>query len=103
MSSPTNVNDSNVRESSDATVSLRPDQVEPVIAGTLALMTRFSNHRCCGMAEKISGNLAQLAECEHLSPPFRHLCTNLSREWDGLLVAQYSAMVEAQGGQSALH
>ncbi len=83
--------------------SLSADRVEPVIAGTLALMSQYPRRPCCRIAEQISVNLSLLSRCTYLSPPLRLLCTNLGREWDGMLVEQYHAIIESQGGEHALH
>jgi hypothetical protein len=58
-----------------------PANVEPVIAGTLALMTQFEIHRRVCLVAKISRNLEWLATCSHLSPPFRTLCERLQVQW----------------------
>lgn len=64
-------------------------QVEAVLAGTLALMTGYSQflqaeanpaHRI-GMGEKITRNLAMLAEHPQLSPDCRSVLWQLHERW----------------------
>jgi hypothetical protein len=64
-------------------------QVEAVLAGTLALMTGYSQflqaeanpvHRI-GMGEKITRNLAMLAEHPQLSPDCRCVLWQLHERW----------------------
>lgn len=62
--------------------TLYPEQVEPVLGGTLALLTQVSDCGCPLMAARITSNLNLLAACPHLSPPFRLLCMNLARIWN---------------------
>ncbi|MCS6995363.1 MAG: hypothetical protein NZ533_00135 [Casimicrobiaceae bacterium] len=66
----------------DLSPELDPGQVEPVLAGTLALLTHASECSCPLVAARITSNLNRLASCPHLSPPFRLLCSNLARVWD---------------------
>ena len=63
--------------------------VEAVLAGTLALMTGYSQallaelhpeHRVM-MGRKIGNNLAALAEHPQLSSPFQAMLGNLQRRW----------------------
>ncbi len=60
---------------------LNPEQIEPVLAGTLALMTEYAQHPCPLFAEKISSNLGRLAATSFLSTPMRLLCQKLEASW----------------------
>jgi hypothetical protein len=54
---------------------------ERVIAGTLCLMSCFTQHRLPVYAARIAGNLRILAADAHLTPEMRALCHRLSSRW----------------------
>ena len=58
-----------------------PSQIEPLIAGTLALMTRYPTRPCVCVSERIGENLMQLSVCQFLSPALRTLCDRLKADW----------------------
>lgn len=80
-----------------------PSEIEPVIAGTLALMTHYPTRQCTCIAEKIRANLELLATCAHLSPPLRNLCERLKRDWDQNIAARYGEIVAHQREHAVLH
>lgn len=80
-----------------------PAEIEPVIAGTLALMTHYPNRQCTCIAERISENLELLANCTHLSPPLRNLCERLKRDWDQNIANRYGEIVAHQRENAPLH
>ena len=80
-----------------------PSEIEPVIAGTLALMSHYPARQCVCMSEKISHNLALLANCPHLSPPFKSLCDRLKTDWDEIVAQKYAEIVTHQLQHAALH
>jgi hypothetical protein len=63
--------------------------IEAVLAGTLALMTGYSQalqaelcpQRRIGLGQKIGDNLALLADHPQLSPGFRQVLLGLQRRW----------------------
>ena len=73
-----------------------PSQIELVIAGTLALMTRYPGRPCTCVSERISSNLLLLAECQFLSPTLRSLCERLKSEWQDTTSTLYGEMVSHQ-------
>ena len=73
-----------------------PSQIELVIAGTLALMTRYPGRPCTCVSERISSNLLLLAECQFLSPTLRSLCDRLKTDWQETTSTLYGEMVAHQ-------
>ena len=73
-----------------------PSQIELVLAGTLALMTRYPVRPCTCVSERISSNLLMLAECQFLSPTLRTLCDRLKADWQQTTSALYGEMVSHQ-------
>jgi hypothetical protein len=79
--------------------------VEAVLAGTLALMTGYSQtlqadqhpQQRLFMGEKIGRNLALLAEHPALSEPFHHVVLGLRSRW-----LMMSACTQAAGGSSPM-
>ncbi len=80
-----------------------PAEIEPVIAGTLALMTQYPTRQCTCVAERISRNLELLAGCPHLSPPLRDLCQRLQGDWDRNIAERYGEIVAYQRLHAPLH
>jgi hypothetical protein len=83
-----------------------PSGIEPVIAGTLMLMTHYPERRCVCIAQKIEHNLELLAGCPHLTPTFRGLCERLRRQWsDTQQVAQQgiAEIIELQRQNASIH
>lgn len=80
-----------------------PTDIEPVIAGTLALMTHYTGRNCTCVSEKISANLALLSACPHLSPAFKNLCDRLKSDWDALIAQKYDEIVAHQREHMSLH
>jgi predicted ATPase len=80
-----------------------PSNIEPVIAGTLVLMTQFQIQRRACMIAKIGSNLELLANCPHLSPPFRTLCERLQQQWMESLQESQLGFTELQRQGAALH
>jgi hypothetical protein len=58
-------------------------RAEPVLAGTLCLMSAFRTTACPLMAGRIATNLALLADHPDLSPEFRRVCRRLIEQWNG--------------------
>ena len=59
-----------------------PADIEPIIAGTLVLMTHYPEKCCPCITAKIVGNLQLLNSCPHLSPPLRSLCERIATTWN---------------------
>ncbi|MEY2892588.1 MAG: hypothetical protein RJA98_2496 [Pseudomonadota bacterium] len=56
--------------------------LEPLLSGTLALMSAFQQaDPCPQMAGRIAANLARLAADRHLSDPCRTVMTRLAAQW----------------------
>jgi hypothetical protein len=73
----------------------RPDAV---IAGTLCLMSCYTQHPVAAYADKVAANLARMAAFAALSPELRTICARLARQWD---VIRAQAHARASLGQPA--
>jgi hypothetical protein len=80
-----------------------PGDVEPVIAGTLVLMTQFQTQRRACIVAKIGSNLELLATCPHLSPTFRALCERLQAQWSETLHEMQIGFTELERQGAAIH
>jgi hypothetical protein len=69
-------------------------QVDPLIGGTLALLTLYARAPDMAAADRIAANLAQLARHPRLSEPLRTLCTQLFLHWLGPVAMQDCAAHE---------
>ncbi len=67
--------------SQDTLVYATPHSAEPVLAGTLVLMSVFRHTACPHAAGKIVHNLDLLSKRTELSEEFRDLCTRLCEDW----------------------
>jgi len=65
----------------DELVYARIDNPEPVLAGTLTLMSAFLNGGCVHLAQKVIHNLTVLSTRPEFSDEFRRLCLNLRAHW----------------------
>ena len=65
---------------------------EPLIGGTLALMSFYARTRHLGAARKIARNLALLARHPGLSTPLQTICHRLFGDWLGAAGAQGEAL-----------
>lgn len=57
------------------------DDAEPVLAGTLCLMSAFLTGGCPHLAQKVIHNLGVLSQRPELSEEFRRTCLNLRAHW----------------------
>jgi hypothetical protein len=57
------------------------EDAEPVLAGTLCLMSAFLTGGCLHLAQKVIHNLGVLSRRPDLSEEFRHTCLNLRAHW----------------------
>ena len=73
---------------------LRPDAV---IAGTLCLMSCYTQHPVAAYAEKVAANLTLMAAFAELSPELRTICARLARRWDAI---RAEAHLRAENGTS---
>jgi hypothetical protein len=55
-----------------------------VVAGTLCLMSCFSQHPLPLYAQRVAGNLHRLATNPAMTPELRSVCRRLSCQWDGI-------------------
>jgi len=62
-------------------VYARIDNPEPVLAGTLTLMSAFLNGGCNHLAQKVIHNLTVLSTRPEFSDEFRRVCLNLRAHW----------------------
>jgi hypothetical protein len=74
-----------------------PFNAEPVLAGTLCLMSTFARCGCTRMAMKICDNLEWLATNPELSKEFRTVCARLLEQWEGSLSEGAAQCPAAQG------
>ena len=69
-------------ENPDKLVYARIDNPEPVLAGTLTLMSAFLNGGGCEhLARKVIHNLTVLSTRPEFSDEFRRVCLNLRAHW----------------------
>jgi hypothetical protein len=62
-----------------------PDEsAAAVVAGTLCLMSCFSQHPLPLYAQRVAGNLHRLATNPAMTPELRSVCRRLSCQWDGI-------------------
>ena len=82
-----------------------PADIEPIIAGTLVLMTHYPEKCCPCVTAKIVGNLQLLNSCPHLSPPLRSLCERLANTWNDRheSLLQLIAVAASEQSPSMLH
>jgi len=57
--------------------------LEPIIGGTLALLTFYARTPHLAAADKIARNLALIARHPHASEPLQTVCTRLFLDWLG--------------------
>ena len=80
--------------------------IEAVLAGTLALMTGYSQalqaelspQRRIGMGQKIGDNLALLVDHPQLSPGFRQVLLGLQRRWHSMSECTSQAAFDTGAG-----
>ena len=60
-----------------------PASPDPLIAGTLALLSHYARTQHLGAAQKIARNLALLAQHPGVSPPLQTICERLFVDWLG--------------------
>jgi hypothetical protein len=61
-----------------------PEGAAAVVAGTLCLMSCFSQHPLPLYAQRVAGNLHRLAANPAMTPELRSVCRRLSSQWDGI-------------------
>jgi hypothetical protein len=62
--------------------------VDPLIGGTLALLTFYARSPNLAAADKIARNLALLARHPKISEPLQSICTRLFLDWMGPVQTQ---------------
>ena len=62
--------------------------LEPIIGGTLALLTHYARSPSLSAADCIARNLALIARHAEASPALQSLCTRLFTDWLGPLQPQ---------------
>jgi hypothetical protein len=65
-----------------------PSRLEPIIGGTLALLTHYARTPNLAAAERIACNLALIARHSDASPALRTVCTRLFTDWLGPVEVQ---------------
>lgn len=60
-----------------------PASPDPLIAGTLALLSHYARTQQLGAAQKIARNLALLAQHPGVSPQVQTICERLFADWLG--------------------
>lgn len=66
-------------------------RAEPILAGTLCLMSAYRQNACPLLAQKIVCNLTGLARHPDLSPEFRRVCERLAMGWTAAPAGQQEA------------
>jgi hypothetical protein len=67
-----------------ATAAATDEGAAAVVAGTLCLMSCFSQHPLPLYAQRVAGNLHRLAANPAMTPELRSVCRRLSCQWDGI-------------------
>jgi hypothetical protein len=57
------------------------DNVEPILAGTLCLMSVSDRRQCPAVTRKIIDNLTLLSRHPSISPSFQRICEKLRDDW----------------------
>ncbi len=83
------------RPNEDAVPPTPPARLEPIIGGTLALLTFYARTPNLAAADKIARNLALIARHPDASAALQTVCTRLFTDWLGPLEAQDDT---AEGG-----
>jgi hypothetical protein len=65
-----------------------PSRLEPIIGGTLALLTHYARMPNLSAAERIACNLALIARHPEASSALQTVCTRLFADWLGPLQEQ---------------
>ena len=78
-----------------------PASPDPLIAGTLALLSHYARTQHLGAAQKIARNLALLAQHPGVSPPLQTICERLFVDWLG--AAERDDGIEALDPCIAVH
>jgi hypothetical protein len=80
----------------------RPDAM---IAGTLCLMSCYTQHPVAAYADRVAANLAAMSEFAALSPELRTICARLARRWDAIRAEAHAraSIGEAAVDERALH
>ena len=78
---------------------------EAVIAGTLCLMSCYTQHPTAVYADKVAANLVLMAALDALSPELRTICARLARQWDSIRAQAHAraSLGEAAPDGRALH
>ncbi len=66
----------------------QPARLDPIIVGTLALLTFYARTPNLAAADKIARNLALIARHPEASAALQAVCTRLFSDWLGPLEAQ---------------
>ena len=74
----------------DTAPSPTPPRLEPIIGGTLALLTFYARTPNLAAADKIACNLAMIARHPDASAALQTVCTRLFTDWLGPLEVQDS-------------
>ena len=85
--------DMNVEVNIDDDVVTSP---EAVIAGTLCLMSCYTDRPVAAYADRVAANLARMSSFACISPELRTICARLARQWDAIRAAAHAR--DAQGG-----
>jgi hypothetical protein len=78
------------------------DGPEPVLAGTLCLMSAFLNGGCAHLAQKVIHNLTVLSKQPEFSDEFRRICLNLRAHWGNECARAYAAAQTEPQAESAI-
>lgn len=78
---------------------------EAVIAGTLCLMSCYTQNPAVVYADRVAANLARMASFAQLSPELRTICARLALRWDAIRAEARVREVngERAGDERALH
>ena len=80
--------DSDRDEPSCAAATKPPASVEPLLGGTLALLSHYARTPSIAAADKIACNFACIARHPAVSPAMRAVCTKLFLQWVGPVQTQ---------------
>jgi hypothetical protein len=78
----------------DETTGMLPNDLERLLAGTLALMTAWYQCPQPAICHKLIDNLTQIGRHERVDDPLRRVCANAAARWAGYLEEVEAAIAE---------
>ena len=78
---------------------------EAVIAGTLCLMSCYTQNPAAAYADRVAANLARMSAFTGISAELRTICARLARQWDAIRAEAHArdSRGTTAGDERALH